>query len=413
MKFMETFKLTFMCLAASFLTVSCTETTDLISYDYETNGIQFTTSSDIPQSRGLPISSANDMPNMGVFAYYTGNGNTNNWGAKGATATPNFMNNIQITSTGGVWSYDNPVYWPQAIDANVSFFAYSPHATATNGITMNVTIGIPSIDYTVPINCSDQPDLMVSALLQDRNKTNNGSSSVNFQMRHALTCIGFKASGNGEKIEKITVKGVKKSGRLSIATDGTPSWNLAGATNENFEAIVDDGVYLGSTAELVNTGGGYLMMVPQTLTSGATLSVELNSGRNFDFDLEGLTWGAGQFIISKTMVPLTKNQVRVNIGTKRLPAEPENQPDFIKKNTVIIEVADDNSLTVKPYDSEEMEVETVDVKVAHPGDNAYALYNNRLDPTTTTFCVCYKYRLKTGSWTEVREAIRLPVIVIE
>ena len=64
MKFMETFKLTFMCLAASFLTVSCTETTDLISYDYETNGIQFTTSSDIPQSRGLPISSANDMPNM-------------------------------------------------------------------------------------------------------------------------------------------------------------------------------------------------------------------------------------------------------------------------------------------------------------------------------------------------------------
>lgn len=296
MKFMETFKLTFMCLAASFLTVSCTETTDLISYDYETNGIQFTTSSDIPQSRGLPISSANDMPNMGVFAYYTGNGNTNNWGAKGATATPNFMNNIQITSTGGVWSYDNPVYWPQAIDANVSFFAYSPHATATNSITMNVTIGIPSIDYTVPINCSDQPDLMVSALLQDRNKTNNGSSSVNFQMRHALTCIGFKASGNGEKIEKITVKGVKKSGRLSIATDGTPSWNLAGATNENFEAIVDDGVYLGSTAELVNTGGGYLMMVPQTLTSGATLSVELNSGRNFDFDLEGLTWGAGQFI---------------------------------------------------------------------------------------------------------------------
>ena len=294
MKFMETFKLTFMCLAASFLTVSCTEITDL--NDYETNGIQFTTSSDIPQSRGLPISSANDMPNMGVFAYYTGNGNANNWGAKGATATPNFMNNIQITNNGGLWSYDTPVYWPQAVDANVSFFAYSPYATATNGITMNVTTGIPSIDYTVPTNCSDQPDLMVSALLQDRNVTNNGSSSVNFQMRHALTCIGFKASGNGEKIEKITVKGVKKSGKLSVAADGTPSWDLTGATNENFEAIVDDGVYLESTAELVNTGGGYLMMVPQSLTSGAMLTVELNTGRSFDFDLEGLTWGTGQFI---------------------------------------------------------------------------------------------------------------------
>ena len=97
---METFKLTLMCLAASFLTVSCTETTDLNHYDYEANGIQFATISDIPQSRGLPISSANTIPNMGVFAYYTGNGTANNWGAKGTTATPNFMDNIEITNTG-------------------------------------------------------------------------------------------------------------------------------------------------------------------------------------------------------------------------------------------------------------------------------------------------------------------------
>lgn len=123
--------------------------------------------------------------------------------------------------------------------------------------------------------------------------------------------------------------------------------------------------------------------------------------------------GSGYFVITKTMVPLTKNQIRINIGTKRLPAEPDKQPEFIRKNTIIIEVADDNSLTVKPYAPEEMEVETVDVKVAHPGDNAYSLYKNQFDPTTTTFCVCYKYKLKTGGWTEVREAIRLPAIVIE
>ena len=36
--------------------------------------------------------------------------------------------------------------------------------------------------------------------------------------------------------------------------------------------------------------------------------------------------GSGYFGITKTMVPLTKNRVRINIGTKRLPAEPENQP---------------------------------------------------------------------------------------
>ncbi|MCD7939441.1 MAG: fimbrillin family protein [Bacteroides intestinalis] len=290
---METFKLAFLCLVASFLTVSCTETTDFNDNDYETNSIRFTAASDIVQSRGLPVLSSNEIPDMGVFAYYTGDGSANNWDAKGATATPDYMNNIQITNSNGVWTYDNPVYWPHTTDANVSFFAYSPYATSANGITMNVSTGIPSITYTVPTNCSDQPDLMASALLNDLNKTNIGP--VNFQMRHALTCIGFKASGNGERITKITAKSVKTSGTLTVVADGTPSWSL-GTVNGNFEATVDDGVYLDALAQLVNTGGGYLMMIPQTLVTGAGITVELNSGRSFDFDLSGVVWQAGKFI---------------------------------------------------------------------------------------------------------------------
>lgn len=291
---METFKWIFVCLAASFLAVSCTDETEI--NDYDNNGIRFMTESDIVQTRGLPVFSSNDIPDMGVFAYYTGNGTANNWIAQGASATPNLMNNVQINHTDGVWSYDDPVHWPQAADANVSFFAYSPYATAANGITMNASTGIPSITYTVPSNCSDQPDLMVSALLKDRNRVNNGSSPVNFQLRHALTCIGFKASGNGEQITKITAKGVKTSGVLTVAEDGTPSWNTSASGSGNFEATVDDGVYLGALAQLVNTGGGYLMMIPQTLGTGAMITVELNSGRSFDFDLSGITWTAGKFI---------------------------------------------------------------------------------------------------------------------
>lgn len=291
---METLKLTFVCLATSFLAISCTDTTE--SGDYYSEEIRFSTASEIPQTRALPVLSSNDIPDMGVYAYYTGNGTANNWDARGATATPGFMNNIQINHNGGVWSYDDPMHWPQAADANVSFFAYSPFATTDNGIAMNVSTGIPSITYNVPVNCSDQPDLMVSALLQDRNKSNNGSLPVNFQMKHALTCLGFKASGNGERITKITAKGVKTSGILTVQADGTPSWDTSAAGNGNFEATVDDGVYLESLAQLVNTGGGYLMMIPQTLETGAGITIELNSGRSFDFDLEGTTWQAGQFI---------------------------------------------------------------------------------------------------------------------
>lgn len=122
----------------------------------------------------------------------------------------------------------------------------------------------------------------------------------------------------------------------------------------------------------------------------------------------------GYFTITKTMVPLTKNQVRINIGAKRLPTDPEKQPDFILKNTIVIEVAEDNLLTVKPYDSNSMEVETLSNTELHPGEGAYGLYNNQFDSTTTSFYVYYKYRLKNGgSWIEMREAIRLPIISLE
>lgn len=182
---METFKYIFVCLAASILAVSCTKTEE--PYSGGSGEIRFATADENIWTRGMPVTSNAEIPDMGVFAYYTGNGTANNWIAQGASATPNFMNNVQIDHAGGVWSYDDIKHWPQAADANVSFFAYSPYATAANGITMNASTGIPSITYTVPSNCSDQPDLMVSALLKDRNRVNNGSSPVNFQLGHALT----------------------------------------------------------------------------------------------------------------------------------------------------------------------------------------------------------------------------------
>lgn len=138
-----------------------------------------------------------------------------------------------------------------------------------------------------------------------------------------------------------------------------------------------------------------------------------NSETPVDYNTSGYE-GTGYFSITKKMIPLTKNKVRINIGTKRLPAEPEKQPEFILKNTVVLEVADDNSLTVKPYDPNSMEVEMLSNTELHPEDGAYELYNNRFDPKTTSFFIYYKYKIKSdNSWIEVREAIRLPIISLE
>lgn len=249
-------------------------------------------------TRGMPVETAADMSDMGVFAYYTGNGGTNNWAAKGATATANFMNHVKLTGLAGTWSYANKVYWPSASDANVTFFAYSPYASTDNGITVNTgSGGVPTFRYTVPTDCSKQPDLMVSALKTDLNKTTNGSIPVNFQLRHALACIGFKATGNGEKITKIKVTGVKTTGTMTVAQNGIPAWDLTGSASGEFEAIMDENVYLDTDPTLVNTGGGYLMMIPQTLPAGAKLVLSVNDGRDdMEFDIGGQTWASGQRI---------------------------------------------------------------------------------------------------------------------
>lgn len=290
---MKTFRLLWSVLPAALLAVACTKHTDEPGSGNGT--VRFAATADWGQTRGLPIVSAADIPDMGVFAYYTGNGAANNWAAKGATATPNFMDNVRVTNSAGTWSYANTVYWPVAADANVTFFSYSPYAGTTNGITVNAAAGIPSISYTVPTNCPDQPDLMVSALSADRNQGNNGTAPVSFQMKHALTAVGFKASGNGEQITLIKVTGVKTSGTLTVAADGTPSWDISSAAAGDFEATVDGGISLDPSSQVINSGGGYLMMIPQTLPAGAKLVIGVNDGRpNAEFDLGGLTWTAGQ-----------------------------------------------------------------------------------------------------------------------
>lgn len=292
---MKGFRFLFTVLSASLLAVSCAK--HIEQPDSGDGLVRFTATADWGQTRGMPILSATDIPDMGVFGYYTGNGVVNNWAAKGATAAPNFMNNVQVTNSAGTWSYANTVYWPTAADANVTFFAYSPYASVTNGISVSAATGIPSISYTVPTNCSDQPDLMVSALVQDRNQSNNGTAPVTFQMKHALACIGFKATGNGEEITLIKVTGVKTSGILTVAADGMPTWDISGATSGDFEATVDGGIALDPSSQLINSGGGYLMMIPQTLPAGAKLVIGVNDGRSdVEFDLGGLTWAAGQRI---------------------------------------------------------------------------------------------------------------------
>lgn len=295
---MKEISFTLLCILCSLLLCCCTQESENNAANPSDVPIGFSvdTSGQSGFTRGAPLGDATGIPNMGVYAYYTGNGTANNWAAKSATATPNFLDGITVTQSSGVWSYTNAVYWPQAADANVTFFAYSPVSTSNNGITITNTTGVPTLTYTVPPACSNQPDLLVSPPKTDLNKTNTGISPVKFSFKHALTCIGFKLAGGGKKITSIKLKGVKTSGTISM--DGTSvNWtNLSEIPGAEFSAGLSTpgGVTLTDVLTNVLSNDGYLMMIPHTLGSQAIIVVSVEGKKDIEFPLDGTSWESGK-----------------------------------------------------------------------------------------------------------------------
>lgn len=139
-------------------------------------------------SKAVPITSAT-IADMGVFAYYTGDGDENKWVHSGATTAPNIMNNYKVAKLiGKTWISTPVAYWPFSPTANTTFFAYAPMATAENGVTITNTTGEPQITYTVPTDINKQVDLLVAQPLKD---IPNGTT-VAFTFEHALTMITFR-----------------------------------------------------------------------------------------------------------------------------------------------------------------------------------------------------------------------------
>lgn len=283
----------YLCLALSalFLWSACSSES---LYDNWTDAeaITFDASVWSVQTKGTPLRGS-QLENMGVFGYRTGEGASNSWRNKRATAQPNLFKNLKITHQNGKWAAQQKVYWPKKLKENVSFFAYSPFIDGSNrnGLSLDFSRGgIPVFTYTVPSSCQDQPDLLVAPLKQDLTVEKNGGREIAFEMRHALTSIGFKGRDLQGRIARILVEKVATSGQLKLDDAGTPTWTLSN-DRRHFEAVVSSDA---NRTEL-NTSDGYLMMIPQTLTPGAKLQAVLKNGAIISWNLSG-QWLAGQCI---------------------------------------------------------------------------------------------------------------------
>lgn len=221
------------------------------------------TATDLDLSRGSLVSSAQEISDMGVYAY---------------DQNTCYINNAQASKySSSEWAFTPVLYWPDV--EGLDFLAYSPWADDNNDYGLSVmsegkdTI---AIEYTVPTDVANQPDLMVSEPVYGfKNQV------VSLEFSHALSSISFCASGDGTRtITDVKLKNIYSSGVLSLSSDGAFQWGLTKssyATNDYFAGVTQ--VAPTDTVD-ITTNTGYLMMIPQELSSEAMLEVTLKEGDN-------------------------------------------------------------------------------------------------------------------------------------
>lgn len=183
-----------------------------------------------------------------------------------------FFRDIKLEQESTNWNCTPPMFWPMG--QMLSFFAYSsdiPFADA--GISFKRSTGespiVESILYKVPSDVNKQPDLLVSAKL-DQTEVNN----VSLIMKHALSCISFvgTAPKKGAYVKSVTLRNVYSEGTLPL-NDDTIAWTPTGSKGATvFVAGIDTLKELEKDPlknDYLMTDSGYLMMIPQELKDAA------------------------------------------------------------------------------------------------------------------------------------------------
>ena len=141
----------------------------------------------------------NNILEFGVFAFYTGN---TSWASTGSSLVPNFMYNQSVsrTAVGSDWTYNPKKYWPTTNGDKITFFAYAPMASVTNGMTVSATNnpGTPTVTYTIDsANLENMADFVADAMIDI---TKEGSTTldsknreVKFELNHELTRVNIQA----------------------------------------------------------------------------------------------------------------------------------------------------------------------------------------------------------------------------
>ena len=260
-------------------------------------------------SRGSKKSALSDYSSFGVTAIYP---------SSSSDYTVLLDNQQATTGANSKWfvADNSNAKWPMNNEL-VSFHAYAPHSTKSYSMlssTADNTNVLTTIHYDASkTDITNQPDLIVATQTGSRNNA-SANKDVALQFSHALTAVTFAMSsdladviGTGANLEKVRLVGIPNQGDCQLmAKDGkhtaaSQSWtNINGSVTFEFD-LSKQNVTAGKDLALTS-GNQTLMMIPQTLPSGAKAEFifKINGySQTLSVDLANTKWVAGSSVIYK------------------------------------------------------------------------------------------------------------------
>ena len=239
-------------LAAAAVSFTACQKDEVISEMPQDNAISFNTYLGRgAQTKGTVVETAElKEQGFGVFAYYTGQTEMEDYSITGA---PEFMNNILVNFdqlVAGDWGYETIKYWPNTLGDKISFYAYGPYDHLIDGASNAISVATPAdskpvLTYTVAPDFTQHMDVLFTPAQEDQTKTDG---VVDMTFYHALSRVGFKVYSAANYSSTIVLNGVTLSGKfytsgkmdLGTADIDTYDDDSNPSTAEVFESVKDN-----------------------------------------------------------------------------------------------------------------------------------------------------------------------------
>ena len=303
------------CFTASLSNPHAASQTRSASGHLETEQEEWLVGTEQSVSRGTPVTLLEGSAGVIGYVYETwqeyvpADGETP--ATKGTSPWSTLNNKKFIFDGDELTAESNNVRWNTLGQSNVRFYVYAPYNLTGGTLSSEQQGGSPQLTYTVNDTPTEQHDLIVASW----EGQSNYKQSIPLTFEHALTAIKFKV-GFDCKVTKLEVQGIYNSGTYTFGKGWEVNTTSADAnaqpTSDYTFTFGENGSGMSfSTNAFLTDGENTLMMIPQTLGSGAKVILTYKEGdeiKTITSTLSGKVWQEGKMItytIHKNAAPTT------------------------------------------------------------------------------------------------------------